>query len=214
MPAVIFLLPARRQARDHTRRQVRRVRSEQGGQRLPEIPGGDAAQIENRQQGIEAPRPPRPPWQDVRGEADPLLGGHARRAVTHLLPFHRDRPDPGLDRPLRPGAVADNALPPVGQVLLVKLRNEARRLGLQRHHQHLARTLEGDLGQRVAYRSRLVKRGDRGIVLHGVSLLREILAGFDTRHDTPPSQAPSPIFSHSSEVSSRSRSGARSARQS
>ncbi|MEC5414711.1 hypothetical protein, partial [Aurantimonas sp. C2-4-R8] len=39
---------------------------------------------------------------------------------------------------------------------------------------------------------------DRGIVFHGVSLLREVLAGFRTRHDTPPSQAPSPIFSHSS----------------
>jgi len=46
-----------------------------------------------------------------------------------------------------------------------------------------------------------VKRGDRGIVVHGVSLLREILAGFDTRHDTPPSQAPSPIFEHSSLLS-------------
>ncbi|MEC5414537.1 hypothetical protein, partial [Aurantimonas sp. C2-4-R8] len=41
---------------------------------------------------------------------------------------------------------------------------------------------------------------DRGIVFHGVSLLREVLAGFSTRHDTPPSQAPSPIFSHSSDV--------------
>ena len=42
-----------------------------------------------------------------------------------------------------------------------------------------------------------MKRADRGIVVHGVSLLREVLAGFSTRHDTPPSQAPSPIFSHS-----------------
>ncbi|WP_347269059.1 hypothetical protein, partial [Paracoccus sp. (in: a-proteobacteria)] len=49
----------------------------------------------------------------------------------------------------------------------------------------------------VKDQTRLVKRGDRGIVVHGVSLLREVLAGFDTRHDTPPSQAPSPIFSHS-----------------
>ncbi|WP_291345235.1 hypothetical protein, partial [Acidiphilium sp. 20-67-58] len=31
----------------------------------------------------------------------------------------------------------------------------------------------------------------------GVSLLREVLAGLDTRHDTPPSQTSSPIFSHS-----------------
>jgi hypothetical protein len=26
----------------------------------------------------------------------------------------------------------------------------------------------------------------------------EVLAGFDTRHDTPPSHTPSPIFQHSS----------------
>jgi len=41
-----------------------------------------------------------------------------------------------------------------------------------------------------------VKRGDRGIVVHGVSLLREVLAGLITRHDTPPSQAASPSFRH------------------
>ncbi|WP_217808392.1 hypothetical protein, partial [Palleronia marisminoris] len=49
-------------------------------------------------------------------------------------------------------------------------------------------------------RSGLVKRGDRDIVFQGVSLLREVLAGFDTRHDTPPSQAPSPKISHSSQA--------------
>ena len=32
----------------------------------------------------------------------------------------------------------------------------------------------------------------------GVSFLLEVLAGFDTRHDTPPSQTPSPISRHSS----------------
>lgn len=32
------------------------------------------------------------------------------------------------------------------------------------------------------------------IVFPDVSLLREVLAGFDTRRDTPPSQAPLPIF--------------------
>ena len=35
----------------------------------------------------------------------------------------------------------------------------------------------------------------------GVSLLREVLAGLDTRHDTPPSQTSSPIFSHSPSLS-------------
>ena len=86
--------------------------------------------------------------------------------------------------------------------------DEARSFGPERLGQHLARALEGDLGQRIEHRSRLAKRGDRGIVLHDVSLLREVLAGFDTRHDTPPSQSPSPIFGHSSAVQGRSQASA------
>ena len=43
-----------------------------------------------------------------------------------------------------------------------------------------------------------VKRGDRRSLCHGVSCLVKVLAGLIPRHDTPPSQAPSPIFSHSS----------------
>jgi len=92
----------------------------------------------------------------------------------------------------------DNPLTPVGQALLGILCDEARRLRLERGGQHLAGAVARDLGQRVEDRSGLVKWADRGIVLHGVSLLREVLAGLSTRHDTPPSQAPSPSFSHSS----------------
>ncbi|WP_375262577.1 hypothetical protein [Palleronia sp.] len=51
---------------------------------------------------------------------------------------------------------------------------------------------------KTAEQQAMAERGDRGIVFHGVSLLREVLAGFDTRHDTPPSQAASPIFRYSS----------------
>ena len=200
LPAVVLLLPTCRQPRDDARRQVRRVLAEKGRQRLLEVAGGDAAQVKHRQKGIEALRAPRPSRQDVRGEPDLRLGRHVGRAVAHLLPLHRDRPDPGLDRPLRPGAVPDDALAPVRQQLIAEKRHEARGLGLQRRHQHPARALAGDLGQRVDDRTRLVKGDDRGIVVQGVSLLREVLAGFDTRHDTPPSQAPSPIFSHSSAV--------------
>jgi hypothetical protein len=96
--------------------------------------------------------------------------------------------------------MSHDALAPVGQAFIIKLGDEARRLGLERDRQHPVRAFAGDLGQRIDDRSGLVKRGDRGIVFHGVSLLREVLAGFSTRHDTPPSQTTSPIFSHSSAV--------------
>ena len=92
----------------------------------------------------------------------------------------------------------DDALAAISQTLVGEAGDEARRFCPERRGQHLARALAGDLGQRIEDRSGLVKLGDRGIVLHGVSLLREVLAGFSTRHDTPPSQAPSPIFSYSS----------------
>lgn len=58
-------------------------------------------------------------------------------------------------------------------------------------------------------RARLEQRGDRGIVFHGASFLLEVLSGLDTRHDTPPSQAPSPIFGHISGAQSVMRSPAR-----
>jgi hypothetical protein len=55
LPALVLLLPRRRQPGDHTRRQVGCVGSEDGRKRLLEVAGGDAAQIENGQQGVEAP---------------------------------------------------------------------------------------------------------------------------------------------------------------
>jgi hypothetical protein len=86
----------------------------------------------------------------------------------------------------------------VRQRLLGMLRDEGVGFGPQRRRQHPPGAVARDLGQRIVHGSGLVKRGDRGIVVHGVSLLREVLAGLITRHDTPPSQAPSLIFEHSS----------------
>jgi len=91
----------------------------------------------------------------------------------------------------------DDALTAIGQKIIVELGDKVCSLGLPRGGQRLACALTGNLGQRVKDRTRLVKQADRGIVVHGVLLLREVLAGFDTCHDTPPSQASSPIFSHS-----------------
>jgi hypothetical protein len=45
----------------------------------------------------------------------------------------------------RPGTTADNALAPIGQTFLVKLRDKARHFRVQRRHQHLARIFTGNL---------------------------------------------------------------------
>ena len=72
------------------------------------------------------------------------------------------------------------------------------RFGFQSHSQHAACAITRDGGQRVIDRFRLTKGDDVCNLFHGVSFLLEVLAGLDTRHDTPPSQTPSPSFPHSS----------------
>lgn len=62
------------------------------------------------------------------------------------MPLHGERPDPRLDRPLRPGPVMNNALTAIGQPLVRKAGNKVGRLGLQCGGQHLACALTGNLG--------------------------------------------------------------------
>ena len=90
--------------------------------------------------------------------------------------------------------VSDNALTTVRQGLFGMLRDKGVSLGSQRSRQHPAGAIAGDLGQRIIHRFRLTKGDDVCSLLHGVSFLLEVLAGFSTRHDTPPSQIPSPSF--------------------
>ncbi len=71
------------------------IRSQQRRQRLLKVAHGHATQVKHRQQRIEAAGPPRPPRQDVGGEAGPLPRPHGS-AVADLVPFHGERPDPGL----------------------------------------------------------------------------------------------------------------------
>ena len=60
-------------------------------------------------QRIEALRPPRPLRQDRRGEAEFLLRVHLA-AVAHLGATDLDRPNPSLDRAMRPVAVTHDAV--------------------------------------------------------------------------------------------------------
>ena len=102
LPALVFLLPPGREPRDHAWRQVRGVGTEDGGKRLLEVAGGDAAQVENRQQCVEAPGTPGPSRQDVRREPDLLAAFSLRGAVPDLRSSDFERADPGLDHALGP----------------------------------------------------------------------------------------------------------------
>jgi hypothetical protein len=143
----------------------------------------------------------------VRREPDFLVAFNIRSAVPNLRPPDLEGADPGLDLALGTVSVPNDALPAVRQSLLGELADEGLYLGFERAREHPARTFPGDLGERVLDRSQLTELDDAGIFLHGVSLLLEVLAGFDTRHDTPPSQLASPKFSHSSPSNSADRSG-------
>ena len=120
LPAVVLGLPILLEPANHRRRQVRRVLPQYGGQRSAhslepvalegltlKVARRDAAEVKHRQQGIEALRPSRPAWQDLRAEADLPLGRHLRGAVAHLRAAHVERADPGLDAALRP-VMSDN----------------------------------------------------------------------------------------------------------
>ena len=195
LPAVVLRLPPGREARDDARRQVRRVWAEECGQCLLEVAGGDAAQVEHRQQRIEARRTPRPFRQDARREPDLFLG--VCRPVPDFGAPDGERPDPGLDLALRTVPVPHDALTAIGEPFAGEPVEERPDLGLKRAREHPARAFPCDLGERVVDRFRLAQLDDAGIFRHGVSLLLEVLAGFSTRHDTPPSHLASPSFGHS-----------------
>src|ERR1700678_3312286 len=87
LPSPIFVLPFALEARDHCHGKVGRVLAEQGGEGLLEIAGGNPAQIENGQKGVEALGAPRPFGQDVRREANALARSGGAIAGLRLLHF-------------------------------------------------------------------------------------------------------------------------------
>ena len=105
LPSSVFVLPFALEARDNSRGKVGRVLAEQGGEGLLEVAGGNPAQIENGQKGVEALGAPRPFGQDVRRE--PYPRARRRASITSLRFLHFDRADSGLDRANRIMAVAN-----------------------------------------------------------------------------------------------------------
>jgi hypothetical protein len=185
LPALVLRLPLGRQPRDHARRQVGRILAKKGSERLLEVAGGDAAQIEDGQQGVEAPRAAGPLRQDVRREPDLLAARHVRSAVSDLRAPEIEGADPGLDLPLGSVPVPNDALPTIRKPLLGEPVEKGLDLGFERGHEHPARTFPGDLGERVLDRTRLAQRDDAGIFLHR----RIAPSGGSGRLDHPPRYA-------------------------
>ena len=197
LPTRIIRLPLAPQPGDHRRRQVRGIAAQQRRQCLLEIAHRDPAQIEDRQQGIQARRPPGPAWQDRRCKTD-ALSPLAGAAVAQLHPPHFDRTDPGLDHPLRPQPVPHQALAPIRQLLALHRRQERLGLRLDGLGKQPASAAPQDGRQRIVDGLGLTEWDNGVIPRHGVSLLREVQAGFHPPRYAALLTEPSPSFGHSS----------------
>ena len=186
LPMFVLGLPFGRQPGDDRRRQVRRVPAEQRRERLLEVARRDPAQVEDRQQRIEAPGPASPLRQDRRGEADPLLITH-RAAVPDLHTRDRDGADASLDHPLGAMAVPYKAITPVRQLQLPHAGQEGIGFKLDRLREEPPGAGPQHIRQGIVDLVGLPKADYVGRRVHGVSLSLRGSGRLDTRLDTPPS---------------------------
>ena len=168
---------------------------------------GPGPQIKHRQQRIEAFRAPRVrPRLRTNGSLARILavkrilestGTCADRSRTNRcrtwigaisVCFPRSGPAPCRTTRWRPSASRSSE----------NRATKPQACHFQHRHQPAARAIAGDLRRWVNDRTSLAEGDDRGIVRHRRIAPLEVLAGFDTSHDTPPSQIPSPGFMHSS----------------
>jgi len=164
-----------------------------------EVAHRHAAQVQDRQQGIQAPGPPRPTRQDGRGEADALDARLTLAAVAQLDPLHLNRADPGLHQALRAVAVPDDTLAPVRQPLAFHRRQECVGFRLDGLGQQAACAASQDRRQRIVDLIGLTEGNNSAVARHGVSLLREVQAGSHPPRYAALLTQPSPILRHSSQ---------------
>ncbi len=110
LPAIMFVAPGLLQPRDRRCRQPRRLPAEQGRQRLLEVAGRDALQVEDRDQHLQALGAARVRRQDRGREADPLGIGGGNATVADARLADGDRPDARHHLALGQVAVANHPL--------------------------------------------------------------------------------------------------------
>jgi len=195
-PARVLVRPGVLEPPDGRGREPAGVLAEQREERLLEVAGGDALEVEDRDQHFEALRPTRVGRQNRRRKADPLATFAA--AVAHARAAHSDRTDAGHDLTLGQMPVAHQPLAAIIGELVGMATEQARNLGLDSLRQQRSRAVAQNLGQRIGKSSWLGEL-ENVSVGHGVSLLRWRSGGVEHPHDTPPHPfMPSPTFLHSS----------------
>jgi hypothetical protein len=120
-----------------------------------------------------------------RGEAD-ALATLAGAAVAQLHPLHLNRANAGLNQALRAMTVPNQTLTPVRQLHALYFGQERVGFCFDGLRQKRAGAVSQNRRQRIVDLVVLTKESNSAIAHRGVSLLREVQAGFVTRLDTPP----------------------------
>src|SRR5215468_3707229 len=197
-PACVLFAPGLLEASNGRGREPAGVPAEQCDQRVFEVAGRDALEVEDREQHLQALRPARVGRQNRRRKADALATFAA--AVTHARAAHRHRTDAGHDLTLGQMSVAHQPPAAIIGELVGMAAEQARNLGLDGLRQNRSRAVAQNLGQRIS-KSSWLRELENISVGHGVSLLCWRSGGVEHPHDTPPYPfTPSPTFAHSSLV--------------
>ena len=195
-PARVLVGPGVLEPPDGRGREPAGVFAEQRDQRLLEVAGGNALEVEDRDQHLEALRPARVGRQNRRRKADALRA--FANPITHARAAHRDRTDAGHDLALGQMPVAHQSLVAAVGQLVGMAAEQGCNLGLDSLRQQRSRAVAQNLGQRIGKSSWLGELENISVG-HGVSLLQWRSGGVEHPHDTPPYPfMPSPTFAHSS----------------
>src|SRR4051812_41779990 len=157
--------------------QPTRVRAEQRRERVLKVAAGDALEIEDRDQNLEALRAAGVGRQD-RGR-EPDAGLTSPSAVANPRRAHRNRAQAGHDLALRSMTMAHQPLAAVSGLSVGVAAEEGCDLRLDGLRQQRSRALAQNFGERVGELCWLDQLDD--IILgHGVSLLRWRSGGSNT----------------------------------
>src|SRR5947207_2716660 len=190
--------PRRSPSRSRAPRRRRRAagRSSDRAARFLEVTGGDALQVEDRDQHFEALRAPRVGRQNGRAEPNPLTTDGL--PVAHARLAHRHRSDAGHDLTLRQMTVTHDALVARLSLEIGISSEEVSDFRLHSLREKGTRPVAQNLGWPLGAGPWLRQLDDVSVG-HGVSLLRWRSGGVEHPHDTPPYPfMPSPTSAHSS----------------
>src|SRR5277367_6524348 len=193
---MMFVDPGLFQTPDGRSRQPAGVLAEQRAERLIEVAGRDALQVEDRDQHFEALRAPRVGRQDARAKPNAFTLGCL--AVAHPWLTHGHRADAGHDLALGQMPVTHDALAAHLGLEVGISAEEVRNLHLDGLREQGMRPVAQNLGERIGEGPWLSQLDDVSVG-HGVSLLWWRSGGVEHPHDTPPYPfMPSPTSAHSS----------------